>query len=811
MRFDSLHARGLGPFANDIEVDLRELGEEARIVAVTGDNGAGKSTLLELWAAALFRACPTRGTLASLATRRDAVLEARVMNGQSYTIRHLVDAVSGKGESIVMDADGKPLTHDAKVRSYDTWAARKLPPPEVLYASTFAAQGSGGFLEMKPAERKRVLLRALGIEHLEAMASKAGERARAAGGDVRLLRTRIADARAGAPEAAAARGALDLARVADADAAADLEAAQGALDAAREQASEIERCRAEAEAHRRTHSDRVERHSRARNELVGVEARIGNNRHVLERAEEIRAAQQAALDLDAEIQRTGSLVSIAEIELAACLQSQRETASEIARIEDRWRAAAKRQAEAQERLVDDARVQEAIDRLDVLRTRRDGILEAQRQAEEEVDGMRARCLGVADARIGGLRGGLQAIAEGQGSAVVASATLAEDDARARGADEAARVVAEYATGRDARRRMLEAAELELRVAERQAARAGEMQAAHDALAQAEREIEQAQKALSAERWAERGCAENRMRGEEVHRGYVDELQAARSRREALEPTLRFVEPLASAEARVAELAPVAERLRSQVAELQAAIDALGEPPEVPERIDVAELERDLRATTERQREAHDALLRADDAYALALAAEERVSELQADMARAEVRLADWTRLAADLGRDGLQAMEIDAAGPELTQLANELLHECVSTRWTVSIETTRSSADGKRQLEGCEVRVVDTVGGRDAAAETFSGGERVILGEAVSLALSVLACRRAGVERPTLVRDESGAALDPENGRAYVSMLRRAADLIGADRVLVVSHSPELVELADARIIVAGGKVEVQA
>jgi hypothetical protein len=46
----------------------------------------------------------------------------------------------------------------------------------------------------------------------------------------------------------------------------------------------------------------------------------------------------------------------------------------------------------------------------------------------------------------------------------------------------------------------------------------------------------------------------------------------------------------------------------------------------------------------------------------------------------------------------------------------------------VTIETTRSSADGKRQLEGCEVRVLDTERGRDAEAATFSGGERVLLG-----------------------------------------------------------------------------------
>jgi ABC-type lipoprotein export system ATPase subunit len=40
-------------------------------------------------------------------------------------------------------------------------------------------------------------------------------------------------------------------------------------------------------------------------------------------------------------------------------------------------------------------------------------------------------------------------------------------------------------------------------------------------------------------------------------------------------------------------------------------------------------------------------------------------------------------------------------------------------------------------------------------------------------------------------------------------MLRRAADLIGAHQVLFVSHTPELQELADARIHIADGRAEV--
>jgi exonuclease SbcC len=181
----------------------------------------------------------------------------------------------------------------------------------------------------------------------------------------------------------------------------------------------------------------------------------------------------------------------------------------------------------------------------------------------------------------------------------------------------------------------------------------------------------------------------------------------------------------------------------------------------------------------------------------------------AQCAAAEVDAADWGALATDLGRDGLQALEIDGAGPEMTAMVNDLLHTCYGPRWTVTIDASRTSADGRRQLEGCEVTVIDTVEGRTGPGETFSGGERVILGEAIALALSALAARRQGIEDVTLIRDETGAALDVDAARAYVAMLRRGAAAMGASRVFLVTHNPDIQAMADSRIVVGGGTASV--
>lgn len=100
------------------------------------------------------------------------------------------------------------------------------------------------------------------------------------------------------------------------------------------------------------------------------------------------------------------------------------------------------------------------------------------------------------------------------------------------------------------------------------------------------------------------------------------------------------------------------------------------------------------------------------------------------------------------------------------------------------------------------MRVIDSLKGRDDLVESLSGGEGAIVGEAVALALTILGVECSGQDEVTLVRDETGAALDPANTEAYARMLRRATKQVGARHCIYVSHSSELQAAADARIVI---------
>lgn len=810
MRFDRLRAKGLGPFRDEIDVDFKSI--SGTLVAITGGNGEGKSTLLELLAGSLYRQCPTRGSLLSLATTRDAFLEVDVVNGAPHRLRHVVDGVSGKGESVVTDGAGRPQVDSGKMRAYDGWAAKHLPPPEVLYASTFAAQGSGGFLDLKPADRKGVLLRVLGIERLEALAEKAREHVRASKSDVAILDARIADEKARASDPTTVAEELTNLRTSHADDTSALVQAKADLEsllAVEAQAKEAARVREDIDARRSLVEGRLDA---ARGRLIDLRKRLGNNQDLLGQAEEIRAAKAKADELDERIRAVAEEGATARADAAAGARDRAAARDALADVTGRGQRASDRERRIQERLGDKATIDLAVAALPDLKSAVAGAEVLVEAIEETVRKATETTLSDATGRLLVLRGTLRTIGEGvEDPAGRAKAALERDDEVEMMARELPRRLEEDRRNLEIARRDLATKRRDLTAAEKTAARAAEISAASAELVEARAEVVR----LAEEEKAARTRfdeADARARTLDTHAaGLGKSRQSLETERAALEPLLKLGDRLTQAETRIAELSPQAAAGEREIASIEAELAALPTPPEaIPAPNTTAA--KALVDAIERQVRAAEAAIAVKEAeHSAARQSAKRLEVLAQERGKVDEDLADWTMLAADLGRDGLQALEIDAAGPELTELVNDLLRTCVGSRWTVSIEASRLSADGKKVLEGCEVRVVDTERGRDGTAESLSGGERVLVGEAVSLALSMLACRRSGIQGATLVRDESGAALDPKNARAYVAMLRRAAEIVGASHVLFVSHSPEVQDLADARIEVRAGKVQVAA
>lgn len=167
---------------------------------------------------------------------------------------------------------------------------------------------------------------------------------------------------------------------------------------------------------------------------------------------------------------------------------------------------------------------------------------------------------------------------------------------------------------------------------------------------------------------------------------------------------------------------------------------------------------------------------------------------------------DWHELHRALGPRGAQALLIDAAGPGVSDLANDLLATCYGDRFALRLTTTADLASGKGTKEVFDLTVIDNERGREANGEQYSGGEKVVINEAISLAIAIYNAQQSQCSIDDLVRDECSGSLDTYTAPRYIALLRKAIELGGFSRCYFIAHQDELVDLADAIIDLNDGK-----
>lgn len=810
MRINRIRGRGFIAFPGDFDVDLDIMNGE--VSAVVGANGAGKSTLLEITAGAVialnkkFLQTPTRGPLKDLAIARDAFIEVTFEYEKHYIVKHSIDAKSGKIETSIT-CDGAPVLQKGQVSEYLAWAIQTLPPAEVFYASLFAAQGNKGLLGMKEGPRKETILRVLGLERLEKLAKCGRDRASIVSAELSGVRARISELES---TRTVGEYRMEVSRLTDSS-----RRAEDALRLGEITVKEL-RTKNEAIIKQRTEYDAFVTQKKAleleeqklRRQITELETKLSVNRELMVeepgivaaviqlRALEshLKAKQEADRNLRVDESGISGRLAIARSEYGRGERRQTELLAEIKRGDvliagkEKALAAANSIAEFEESLKE-------------TEYERD-------QAEAELEQLQnANVVGLAG-RVSNFRRDTRFIAEGTdgGDPSSFASGMLENDDKLEKADEEqpTKLRTAKAAWQQARDRAKEiAAQIaslrreadQLTAIEAVEQKQGQLQAE---LAQVEAEMLQANASIVSHSEA----LDRSTRQIEANDSIIAQLTADI---EALKPLAAKADILAGTKVRIEEmelqLVPLKGSLESTLEEAHG-VSFLAEPPKL---INLSAEEQAVDGARTDLSNCQAALAVAQRDLATAEEKERRREELTIQAQGLEEKQSDWTRLAQDLGKDGLQALEIAAAGSEITTLANDLLQSAGDPR-TVSVETVRMDSTGKRELEGCEITVMES-GKPDKTAEQLSGGEGVFVGEALSLAMVMVSCRRSAASSPTIVRDESGSALDAGHGPMYVAMLRRAAEIVGAARVLFVSHSADLQALADSTISIAAGSI----
>ena len=789
---------GLG--RDELELDLERLAGEAALVAIVGPNGAGKSTLLDNLQP--YRLMPSRATgmtPGSFSWREhmsgpEALKELEWEHG-GRRYRSTLALRSGKrfsaeaylhewGEGRWEPArlpDG--TVSDGRAESYDRCLEGILGAPEAFFTSVFSAQGRRPLSAYTNAEIKTLLADLLGIARILEVGAKASETARLLAARLEGLRPIVFQAKSLEEEIKALEAQAEAASREEAAAAEEARQAASGLEAARQGL---------AEAQAAAQASRAVQDARAALSLRAEEAKKAC-------AREIAAAQADAAREQARAARARANLEAAR---ASCAKSVAEAEAKIA--EKRRLLARAEEIRAAKSSVERLRATEAKAR------ERISTLQAKHRERSKLETQRAQALEKRSAL------------EREGK--LASRALEELRRRARLAQETPCAGTDLQPRckllKDAVEAALGIPEAERRVEELRATwakQAQEIEALSKAIV-AFGDLEAQERQVAQEVEAVSRALKGALELAALESGLSEAGAAIRSLEEAIAGQRRMLEELErSAAAEIAaagEAASAAARRQADAEDkLKAELEAIEqEAAKLPPAFDasiLARLEADkarldgLLAAAEAKKSA--AAARRAQALARIEAARARIessAEAARKAARIEEEIASFRLLSKAFSADGIVALAIDDAGPEIAGLVNDLLLSCFGPRFTVSIRTQVETAKGELR-EGFRIEVFDAERGEAKPLAVMSGGERVWVNEALTRGIALYVSRSGGRGYATLFTDEADGPLDPGNKRRFMAMKRKALELGGYEREYFVSQTPELWGMADAVIDLA--------
>lgn len=154
-------------------------------------------------------------------------------------------------------------------------------------------------------------------------------------------------------------------------------------------------------------------------------------------------------------------------------------------------------------------------------------------------------------------------------------------------------------------------------------------------------------------------------------------------------------------------------------------------------------------------------------------------------------------------KDGVPALLIEQALPQIEVKANQILERLTDGRMNVKFITQAEYKDKNRDdfKETLEIQISDSAGIRDY--EMYSGGEAFRVNFAIRLALSEILAQRAGARLQTLVIDEGFGSQDTHGRQRLIEAINRIKDDFKV--ILVITHIEGLVDAFPNRLDVQKG------
>ena len=176
----------------------------------------------------------------------------------------------------------------------------------------------------------------------------------------------------------------------------------------------------------------------------------------------------------------------------------------------------------------------------------------------------------------------------------------------------------------------------------------------------------------------------------------------------------------------------------------------------------------------------------------------RKADLQKECEELQRQISRHKTLERAFGKDGVPALLIEQALPQIETRTNDLLERLSDGQMSIRFVTQAEYKDKKRDdlRETLDIQISDSAGVRNY--EMYSGGEAFRVNFAIRLALSKVLSQRKGARLQTLVIDEGFGSQDVRGRQRLIEAINMVKDDFA--KILVITHLDELKDAFPPRI-----------
>lgn len=151
------------------------------------------------------------------------------------------------------------------------------------------------------------------------------------------------------------------------------------------------------------------------------------------------------------------------------------------------------------------------------------------------------------------------------------------------------------------------------------------------------------------------------------------------------------------------------------------------------------------------------------------------------------------------GADGIQALELEAASPEIADITNGILHRAYGDRFKIDFQTLRLGASNNL-IEDFNIAITNVETGTTKPLEWLSGGESTWIKEALFHAFSIIRAKKQKSGFLTRFLDEADGSLDPDSRLKFLQLIRAVHEEEKSELTVLITHSTELKALIEQKI-----------